>query len=636
MFFHRNEHDYEQEIRMTQRWCIFLGCAAMVLCLGLPVQAYHILTVGEGLLSEQGCYAGVYLGGNQGANNDLCVNYFMKAQADPYETQYLDHPADYGERKGSGPAGIDTGIASFRRDLDAIQPGSGAKQLLFSRYYDMTFYPDNNYGKIQYVESEAPYVWAEKVIQQGGVPVLAFDPYGLVSNGVLNLSAENAAGMTGTEILQDLGTNLKTITGKYPDEKGRPATVIIWFAHEFNTAPSVNPEANDHVDSPNKKAFRKVFREAYAILHQYGGDGVQVAWAGNIAQTKEDRIYYWPGYDDAMHQLPNDSVDWVGMTWYPWPDGPVTLDSFQGFYDFFSVNRTHPFIFMETSADGQGDPAAEESLKSGQVSYLYNATTLSPYPNIKGIIWFNVVKGEQKTPSDQTLVTKNFLLPDGQWDNHNQSVKTPGDVYSAANRSLAMLPAYPAAMTDPYILPQVTFTGENPNVLHADFRADTTSGDAPLTVHFSDISTGSPMFWFYRFGDGTTSDSPNPSHTYRLPGTYAVNLTVLKVDSGLVRSSTEKPGYITVNPEAGLTAGFTAGPVSGPAPLTVRFTDTSTGDPSKYRYQFGDGGISPSPSPDHTYYRPGAYTVNLTVWGIGDDLKPVSSTTVKRELIVVT
>ncbi len=114
------------------------------------------------------------------------------------------------------------------------------------------------------------------------------------------------------------------------------------------------------------------------------------------------------------------------MTWYPWTGGPTTLASFQGFYDFYAVNRTHPFIFMETSADGWGDPAVEETLKTNQVTYLYNATTLSAYPYIKGIVWFNVVKGEQMTPTNQALVTKNFLIPDGQWNNHGQSTTLAG------------------------------------------------------------------------------------------------------------------------------------------------------------------------------------------------------------------
>jgi PKD repeat protein len=610
----------------------------MILCLVIPVHAYHIPNASEGLLDQEGCYVGAYLGGNQGANDALCVNFFRKAQPNPYETQYLDQPKIYGEKKGGGLAVIDTGILAFRKDLDLVQKGSGEKQVLFSRYYNMNFYPDNDYGKIPFVESEAPYVWAEKVIQQGGVPILAVDPYALVDGeGKIDLSVTSMKGKTGTAILEDLARNLKAVTEQYPDTEGKPATVIIWFAHEFNSAPSVNPEANDLIDSAHKKAFRRAFREAYAILHQYGGDGIQVAWAGNIAQTREDREHYWPGYDDEMNELPTDSVDWVGMTWYPWPDGPKTLDRFQGFYDFYARDRQHPFIFMETSADGWGDQALENSLKLNQVRYLYNSTTLSPYPNIKGIVWFNVVKAEQRSGSDLTRVTKNFLIPDGQWKNYGQSTTIPGDIQSATKPFQAMLQDYPAAMMDPYFIAPVAPTTGTPGAPAVDFSADKTAGDAPLTVQFTDLSEGKPVFWLYRFGDGTTSGSPNPRHTYRVPGKYAVNLTVWKLGgSGLVSASMEKPGCIMVTGSAvpALSAGFSAETVSGPAPLIVRFTDTTTGNPLVFAYTFGDGTRSDRPNPTHTYLRPGTYTVSLTVLAITEG-RPVSDTAVQENLIVV-
>lgn len=75
---------------------------------------------------------------------------------------------------------------------------------------------------------------------------------------------------------------------------------------------------------------------------------------------------------------------------------------------------------------------------------------------------------------------------------------------------------------------------------------------------------------------------------------------------------------------------FQGKPRSGSVSLTHR-----QGHRYKYRYGFGDGDVSPLSNPTHTYYKPGTYTVNLTVWGL-KDLKPVSTTTVKQNLIVVT
>lgn len=47
-----------------------------------------------------------------------------------------------------------------------------------------------------------------------------------------------------------------------------------------------------------------------------------------------------------------------------------------------------------------------------------------------------------------------------------------------------------------------------------------------LTVSFEDRSTGNPTSWFWNFGDGQTSTSRNPTHTYSEAGQYTVTLTV--------------------------------------------------------------------------------------------------------------
>jgi hypothetical protein len=75
----------------------------------------------------------------------------------------------------------------------------------------------------------------------------------------------------------------------------------------------------------------------------------------------------------------------------------------------------------------------------------------------------------------------------------------------------------------------------------ANFSADPTSGVAPLSVSFTDESTGNITSWHWSFGDGASSSSQNPSHTYTDPGTYTVSLTV----SGPGGSDTEtKADYI--------------------------------------------------------------------------------------------
>jgi hypothetical protein len=78
----------------------------------------------------------------------------------------------------------------------------------------------------------------------------------------------------------------------------------------------------------------------------------------------------------------------------------------------------------------------------------------------------------------------------------------------------------------------------------ADFVADITSGNAPLTVQFMDQSIGSRTTYSWNFGDGSISSEQNPSHEYTTTGDFAVTLTV----SGPGGSDTEaKTDYIRVS-----------------------------------------------------------------------------------------
>jgi PKD repeat protein len=179
--------------------------------------------------------------------------------------------------------------------------------------------------------------------------------------------------------------------------------------------------------------------------------------------------------------------------------------------------------------------------------------------------------------------------------------------------------------------------GEPAPAFTADFTALPVSGQAPLTVSFTDASRGDPTFRTYDFGDGFSSTAKNPVHTYRSPGTYTVTLTILKSGSGGLQKDTAiKQDLVTVGggSGSGLAAGFTAAPVTGEAPLKVSFTDTSTGSPDYWTYDFGDGMTSSSKNPVHSYRRPGTYTVSLTVMKV-EHGSLVRNTTVMQDLVTV-
>jgi len=145
----------------------------------------------------------------------------------------------------------------------------------------------------------------------------------------------------------------------------------------------------------------------------------------------------------------------------------------------------------------------------------------------------------------------------------------------------------------------------------ADFCGEPRIGAYPLTVNFTDASTGNITAWNWNFGDGTYSTRRNPSHTYTDLGNYTVSLTVTGPEGTHTRT---KLRYILVQPPAP-EADFDAEPRMGPVPLTVSFTDRSKiYDEVLWRlWDFGDGGWSELRNPVHTYYEPGVYTVSLFI-----------------------
>jgi PKD repeat protein len=149
-----------------------------------------------------------------------------------------------------------------------------------------------------------------------------------------------------------------------------------------------------------------------------------------------------------------------------------------------------------------------------------------------------------------------------------------------------------------------------PTLPAADFSSKVTTGYTPLSVAFTDTSIGTPTSWSWNFGDGTSSTTKNPTHTYSKAGKYTVSLTVKNAAGS---NSVAKSNYVIVNDSKDPVAAFYASPTSGNAPLKVTFSDKSTGSPTSWSWSFGDGTYSSAKNPVHTYSKTGKYTVSLTV-----------------------
>ncbi|MCX6685803.1 MAG: PKD domain-containing protein [Methanoregula sp.] len=147
------------------------------------------------------------------------------------------------------------------------------------------------------------------------------------------------------------------------------------------------------------------------------------------------------------------------------------------------------------------------------------------------------------------------------------------------------------------------------NFPRIDFVADRTRGEAPFEVRFTEISKGQPSAWKWDFGDGSGSSDKNPVHQYTTNGIFTVSLTASNANG---QDTETKEKYIVVT--SAPVADFKVDQRIGKAPFTVKFRDLSTGNPTKWSWDFGDFTTSTEQNPQHNYANEGVYDVKLTVW----------------------
>jgi len=196
-------------------------------------------------------------------------------------------------------------------------------------------------------------------------------------------------------------------------------------------------------------------------------------------------------------------------------------------------------------------------------------------------------------------------------DGNSSDGQHPVHVYTSADTFTVTLTVTGPGGSDSMTKTDYIIVREQPPV--AAFAANVTTGIKPLTVAFADSSTGVITSHVWNFGDGAQSSDQNPIHTYTTADTFNVTLTV----TGPGGTDTEaKTDYIIVREQPPVAA-FAADSTSGEIPMTVTFSDSSTGIISTWLWDFGDGQSSFEPDPVHVYTTADTFTVSLTVSGPG-------------------
>ena len=145
----------------------------------------------------------------------------------------------------------------------------------------------------------------------------------------------------------------------------------------------------------------------------------------------------------------------------------------------------------------------------------------------------------------------------------------------------------------------------------ASFTVSCSNLDCSFDGTSSSDPDGTIASYAWDFGDGTTSSSNKPTHSYAAAGDHTVSLTV--TDNQGATGTVSKTATTTVPANQAPTASFTVSCSN----LACSFDGTASSDPdgtiASYAWDFGDGTTSSSNKPTHSYAAAGDHTVSLTV-----------------------
>ena len=224
------------------------------------------------------------------------------------------------------------------------------------------------------------------------------------------------------------------------------------------------------------------------------------------------------------------------------------------------------------------------------------------------------------------------------WADHSHTLYTPifspdGEWVISQTEDKLLATKYPGIESYAFITDGSFQCSPNDWILSSDnlpkamFDADPDSGDVPLTVQFTNQSTGLIDEYLWEFGDGFTSTDENPTYIYNEPGVYTVSLTA----SGLGGvNKVVKENLIKVESFYPI-AGFSADKTVGTHPLSVQFSNQTKGTANQLLWDFGDGNSSTEQNPTHIYQENGRYSVSLTATNSNG-----SHTVTKENFILVT
>ncbi len=366
--------------------------------------------------------------------------------------------------------------------------------------------------------------------------------------------------------------------------------------YQWNFGSNASPSTSSLFD-PSPVNFTGVDTHTVSLIVNFYGcsdtDSVQIIT--NFTPTANFTLNPSSGCTPLDVQIVNTSINDPTFTYY-WNYDNGILDT--------AYNDTVNYVYTNSgTTDTTYNIQLIVSTAIGCSDTLVQPLNVAPLPSAS----FSVNK--PVICQNEPIITNNTsnLATSYQWDFGDgspvQTTNSPTHFYSAPGTYQITLVAVSGASCSDTARVNVQVD----SIPTAGFIAPTVCVGNP--TNFSDTSQQA-IAWSWDFGDGNTSTLQNPSHTYASPSTYSVQLIVTNA-YGCKDTTTASA---LVNPKP--TASFTATNVC--FEQATDFTDASTGSPTSWNWDFGDGNSSTLQNPSHIYAAAGTYSVKLIVQsGIG-------------------
>ncbi|MEN6341317.1 MAG: PKD domain-containing protein, partial [Methanospirillum sp.] len=472
-------------------------------------------------------------------------------------------------------------------------PAIGADGTIYVGCYDKSLYALNPDGTLKWSSATGNYIYGSPAIgADGTVYVGSYDKkfYALNPDGTQKWNF--TAGSYFYYTAPTIGADGTIYIGNYDNKlyAFNPDGTVKWAYATGNRiygAAAIGSDGTIYVGSYDKKVY---------ALNPDGTKKWSSATGNYIYGSPAigtDGTVYVGSYDKKVYAFnPDGTLKWNYLTGnyiYGSPvigaDGTVYIGSYDKKVYAFNPDGTLKWSYL-TGNYIYGSPAigADGTLYIGS-----NDNKVYAFRDIAPVANFTSDVRPGTAPLTVAFTDTSLYGPtDWSWafgDGETSVNQSPTHTYTAAGNYTVTLTATNAKGNDTETKTDYVVVSET-TLPVANFSASATNGTAPLFVRFTDTSTNFPSSWRWDFGDGDTSTERNPTHTYLAAGTYTVNLTA---STAVGNDTEEKTGLIVVTaPVPAPVAGFSAVPTNGTSPLTVQFTDASTGSPTGFAWYFGD------------------------------------------------